>query len=144
MAPKVTNTNLLSTYTQVAQDKLGPLVVSAKNAALSTATTAKDVSFTVFSFFTKILDKYPPVKACVYSLAGLCAVPLAVFTGYAGLVAAVLFTIAGTIIAITQGSFLAFGAFVLFWFLVGALILASIVTFWFTSGYFALQVHSFL
>ncbi len=46
----------------------------------------------------------------------------------------------GTGIAVVQGGFLAFGAFVLSWFLIAALVIACIVTFWFTLAYFALEV----
>ncbi len=136
MAPK---TELL-TYAHVAQEKISPYVSSAKSAAVHSAVTAKDFVVGIAFFFTALLDKYPPLKAFVYTLLGAAALPLAVFGGYGLITGGVILTIAATIVGIVQGGFLAFGAFVLFWFLIGALALASIATFWFTVSYFSFQV----
>jgi hypothetical protein len=140
MAPKLQETTFIS-YANAAGQKLSPYVNTAKSAAVHTAVTAKDVTVSTVFFFKELLDRYPPIKAFVYTLAGASALPLAVFTGYGLITGAIILTIAATIIGITQGGFLAFGAFVLFWFLMGALLLASILTFWFTVSYFALQVN---
>ncbi|KAI9104830.1 hypothetical protein DFS34DRAFT_645527 [Phlyctochytrium arcticum] len=119
----------ISSLVQSAAGRLTPLIRSANYYAVSTLSTSKAV-----------LDRYPPLKAFVYTLGGAAAVPLAVFTGYGVATGAVILGIAGTAVTFVQGGFLAFGGFVLFWFLAGALILASILTFWFTLAYFAYQV----
>ena len=136
MAPKAP----VLSYANAAHEKLTPYISSAKTTAVKTAVSAKDALLSTLAFFKDILEKYPPVKAFIYTLAGAAALPVAVFTGYGLVTGAILFTIAATIIGVTQGGFLAFGAFILFWFLVGALIVASIATFVFTGSYFALQV----
>ncbi|KAJ3015650.1 hypothetical protein HKX48_004439 [Thoreauomyces humboldtii] len=87
-----------------------------------------------------ILDRYPPVKAFVYTIGATAAVPLAVFTGYGAATGAMVLGVAGTGVAMFQGGFLAFGAFWLAWWLLAALVIAAIVTFWFTLAYFAFQV----
>ena len=138
MAPKAPQ--ILSNYATTAHQKISPIVSSAKTAAVSTATQLKQNSLATVLFFKGLLDKYPPLKAFVYTLAGAAALPVAVFTGYGLITGASLLSIAATIIGITQGGFLALGAFILFWFLAGALGLALILTFWFTVSYFALQV----
>jgi hypothetical protein len=137
MAPK---TELL-TYAHVAQEKISPYVTSAKSAAVNSALTAKDYVLGIAVFFHALLDKYPPLKAFVYTLFGAAALPLAVFGGYGLITGGVILTIAATVIGIVQGGFLAFGAFVLFWFLLGALAVASIAAFWFTVSYFSFQVR---
>ncbi|KAI8817664.1 uncharacterized protein EV422DRAFT_540464 [Fimicolochytrium jonesii] len=106
-----------------------PIVQSAQGYALAVARTTKG-----------ILDAYPPVKAFVYTLGGAAAIPLAVFTTYGAATGAIVVGVAGTGVALVQGGFLAFGGFVLFWFLLGALIFAAISAFWFTVAYFAYQV----
>lgn len=138
MAPK---TELL-TYAHVAHEKISPYVTSAKSAAVNSALTAKDYVLGIAVFFNALLDKYPPLKAFVYTLFGAAALPLAVFGGYGLITGGVILTIAATVIGIVQGGFLAFGAFVLFWFLLGALAIASIAAFWFTVSYFSFQVRS--
>ena len=137
MAPK---TQVQQTYAQAVQENLTPLVSTDKNAAVSMVGTVKEGVTTAAYAVKNLLDKYPPLKAFVYTLAGAAAVPLAVFTGYGLLTAAVMLTIAAVIIGLAQGGFLAFGGFVLFWFLAGAVAVACILTFWFTLSYFALQV----
>ncbi|KAJ3105472.1 hypothetical protein HDU97_008088 [Phlyctochytrium planicorne] len=92
------------------------------------------------SYAKAILDRYPPLKAFVYTLAGTSAIPLAVFMAYAGIILAICLSVAGTGVALVQGGFMVFGGFVLFWFLAGAFIFTSIATFWFTAAYFAFQV----
>lgn len=131
----------LFTYANAAQEKLVPYVSSAKEAAVSTAVSAKDVVISLALFSKGLLDKYPPVKAFIYTLSASCALPLAVFIGYGLITGTIILTIASAIAGITQGGFLALGAFSVFWFLMGGLLLASIVTFWFTIGYFVLQVR---
>ncbi|KAJ3101374.1 hypothetical protein HDU96_009997 [Phlyctochytrium bullatum] len=87
-----------------------------------------------------VLDRYPPLKAFVYTLAGTSAIPLAVFLAYSAIVLSICLAVAGTGIAFVQGGFMVFGGFVLFWFLAGAFIFTSIATFWFTAAYFAYKV----
>ncbi|KAI8817195.1 uncharacterized protein EV422DRAFT_542825 [Fimicolochytrium jonesii] len=106
-----------------------PYLQSAQSLAVSAIYTSK-----------AILDRYPPVKAFVYTLGGAAAVPLAVFIGYGAATGAVVLGVAGTGVAMVQGGFLAFGGFFLFWWLAGALIFASIAAFWFTLAYFAFQL----
>jgi hypothetical protein len=64
------------------------------------------------------------------------AIPVLIFLSFVGTSAAVLLGIAGTSIFVVQGSVMAFAGFFLFWWLLGGLFLASVVTFWFTAGYF--------
>ncbi len=62
----------LSNFTTAVSNQIVPLVSKATGYASVALKTSKAV-----------LDKYPPVKAFVYTLAGASAVPVAVFTGYA-------------------------------------------------------------
>ncbi|KAI8912357.1 hypothetical protein DFJ77DRAFT_468084 [Powellomyces hirtus] len=114
---------------QAVTSRAGPLMSTAQAYAGSALSTSK-----------AILDRYPPLKAFVYTIGGASAIPLAVFTGYGAATGAMILGVAGTGVAMVQGGFLAFGGFVLFWFLAGAFILAAIATFWFTLAYFAYQV----
>ncbi|KAJ3086871.1 hypothetical protein HK102_012310 [Quaeritorhiza haematococci] len=111
------------------QAQVGPLVSTIKNYAVSSFVATK-----------AILDKYPPIKAFVYTLGAASAVPVACFTGYGAVTLGGCLAVAGTGVTLVQGGIMAFGGFILFWFLAGALVLASIVTFWFTAAYFAFQV----
>ncbi|KAJ3200850.1 hypothetical protein HDU67_001763 [Dinochytrium kinnereticum] len=104
------------------------------------ASAAHGYASTAASFAKAFLDKYPPIKAFVYTLAGTSAVPLAVFLGWAGIVLTICLAIAGTGVAFVQGGFMVFGGFILFWFLAGAFIFTAIATFWFTAAYFAYKV----
>ncbi len=131
------------TYANKAQERIVPYVSSAKEAAVSTAVSAKDVAISLVLFAKGLLDKYPPVKAFIYTLSAFCALPVAMFIGYGLITGTIILTLASAIVGITQGGFLAVGAFSIFWFLMGGLFLASFVTFWFTIGYFVLQVNSF-
>ncbi|KND02001.1 uncharacterized protein SPPG_02507 [Spizellomyces punctatus DAOM BR117] len=119
----------ISALVQSASGRVLPLISTAQSYAIATLSTSK-----------AILDRYPPLKAFVYTLGGAAAVPLAVFTGYGAATGAVVLGVAGTAVTFVQGGFLAFGGFILFWFLAGAFVLASILTFWFTLAYFAFQV----
>jgi hypothetical protein len=141
MAPK-TDINFY-TYANAAQEKLSPYVSSVKQVATVTVVSVRDVVQSSCSTFQTVLDKYPPVKAFFYSFAAVSALPLAFFACFVFITGAILLTIGSTFFAITQGSFMAFGAFVLFWFLLAALVAASIGSFWFTTGYFAFQVRSY-
>ncbi|KAJ3186209.1 hypothetical protein HDU85_007649 [Gaertneriomyces sp. JEL0708] len=114
---------------QSAAGRVMPLVGAAQSVALQTYTTSRAV-----------LNKYPPLKAFVYTLAAASAIPVSVFTGYALSAGAVVFGVAGTGAALVQGGVLAFGGFFLFWFLAGAFILACIAAFWFSLAYFAYQI----
>ncbi|RKO83189.1 hypothetical protein BDK51DRAFT_25878 [Blyttiomyces helicus] len=87
-----------------------------------------------------VLDRYPPIKSFVYTLGAASAIPVAVFTGYAATSGTIIVSIAGTWVAFVQGGFLLFGAFFLFWWLLGAFIVACISSFWFTMAYLAFQV----
>ena len=144
MAPRKaepTEANIF-TYANVAQEKIVPYVSSAKDAAVSTAMSAKDIFLSVAFFSKGLIDKYPPLKAFVYTLSASCALPLAVFIGYGLITGTIILTIASAVAGITQGGFLALGAFSIFWFLMAGFLLASVVTFWFTIGYFVLQVRN--
>ncbi|KAI8822367.1 uncharacterized protein EV422DRAFT_396002 [Fimicolochytrium jonesii] len=116
------------------------LVQSVAGQVMPLISTAQSYAVTAISTSKAILDRYPPIKAFVYTLGGAAAVPLAVFTGYGAATGAVVLGVAGTGVAMVQGGFLAFGGFVLFWFLAGALIFSAIATFWFTLAYFAFQI----
>ncbi|KAJ3311264.1 hypothetical protein HDV04_004173 [Boothiomyces sp. JEL0838] len=118
----------LSTWTTTAQEKLTPIVIGAKDAAISSYQTT-----------VKILDRYPPLKAFVVSLALFSSVPISFFLGFAGISAAIILGVAGTGVVVVQGTLLAFGAFFLFWWLLGALFFAGLATFWFSAGYFGLK-----
>ncbi|KAJ3309018.1 hypothetical protein HDU76_003749 [Blyttiomyces sp. JEL0837] len=104
------------------------------------ANSAKDLAVAGLVTSKAVLDKYPPIKAFVYTLAATSAIPLAVFAGFAGATLTGALAVAGTGVAVVQGGFLAFGGFILFFFLAGAFIVTSIATFWFTAAYFAFQV----
>ncbi|KAJ3193377.1 hypothetical protein HK101_004931 [Irineochytrium annulatum] len=87
-----------------------------------------------------VLDKYPPVKAFVYTLGATSAFPLLCFGGFATATLAGCVAVAGTGVAFVQGGFLLFGGFFAFWFLLGSFIFTCFASFWFTMSYFALQV----
>ncbi|KAI8589298.1 hypothetical protein BDZ88DRAFT_418379 [Geranomyces variabilis] len=122
---KIQSTSLVQSIT----GRVGPALSTVQSYAGTALSTSK-----------AILDRYPPVKAFVYTIAGASAVPIAIFTGYGAATGAMVLGVAGTGVAMVQGGFLAFGGFILFWFLAGAFILAAIATFWFTLAYFAYQV----
>jgi gas vesicle protein len=150
-----------------AQERLSPILSSAKNTAIETAEAfrddvdtaagaVKEVFDEVAEEFTEaakelyddireevkaILDKYPPVKVFVYSFAGAAALPFAVFVAAALMLAIFMLTIAIIIMGAIQSGFFALGGFILFWFLCGAVGIASFLTFWFSLGYFTLEVN---
>ncbi|KAJ3039823.1 hypothetical protein HDV00_011731 [Rhizophlyctis rosea] len=74
----------------------------------------------------QLMERYPPVKAFVYSFMATAAIPTTVFTGYSLTTGTIVGGIAGTIATVVQGCIMAFGAFFYFWWLVGAFIVASI------------------
>ncbi|KAJ3272818.1 hypothetical protein HDV01_005246 [Terramyces sp. JEL0728] len=128
--PKSSNTAIvtLSKWSTAAKENLTPVVVGARDAAISSYQTT-----------VKVLDRYPPLKAFVVSLALFSSVPISFFLGFAGVSGAIVLGVAGTGIVLVQGTLLAFGAFFLFWWLLGALFFAGLATFWFSAGYFGLK-----
>lgn len=72
-------------------------------------------------------------------LALFSAIPLAIFVGVSMASGTVVFATAGTGIALVQGSIMAFGGFILSFWLVGALIFAGLATSWFVAGYFGIK-----
>ncbi|KAJ3408498.1 hypothetical protein HDV05_004957 [Chytridiales sp. JEL 0842] len=119
----------LYSYGQKTVGAVTPYAVAAQQTVVNTVIAAK-----------AILDKYPPLKAFVYTLAATSAFPLSVFLGFALMTLMGCLAVAGTGVAFVQGGFLVFAGFVLFWFLAGSFIITSIATFWFTVAYFAFQV----
>jgi hypothetical protein len=95
---------------------------------------------------TANLGSIPPTQGncklklafCV-SLLLFSFVPISIFLAFIGVSGGIGLAVAGTGIAIVQGIAFAFGAFVLFWWLLGALFFAGLVTIWFTVGYFGLK-----
>ncbi|KAL2915193.1 hypothetical protein HK105_205300 [Polyrhizophydium stewartii] len=119
----------LSSWGTAAQQRIVPLAVATKDAAVTSVLYSKAV-----------LDRYPPLKAFVLALAAFSAVPVAVFVGFGTATGAVVLGVAGTGAAMAQGTMLAVASFVLFWFLLGALFFAGLTAFWFSAGYFGLKV----
>lgn len=89
---------------------------------------AKASAVTSFKQSQQVVEQYPPLKAFVVALAALSAIPLAIFLAFGATTGAVVLGIAGTGVALVQGSLLAFGGFFLFWFLIGALFFAGIAS----------------
>ncbi|KAJ3321075.1 hypothetical protein HDV06_004633 [Boothiomyces sp. JEL0866] len=119
----------LTTWTSTAQEKLTPIVVGAKDVAISSYQTTISTSKGIQSL----------TLAFVVSLALFSSVPISFFLGFAGISGAIILGVAGTGVVVVQGTLLAFGAFFLFWWLLGALFFAGLATFWFSAGYFGLK-----
>ncbi|KAI9366859.1 hypothetical protein DFJ73DRAFT_772022 [Zopfochytrium polystomum] len=99
----------------------------------------KDLTFTTARLAKGVLDRYPLLKAFVYTLTATSAVPIATFVGFLAVTLAVCLSVAGTGVVLVQGGFTVVAGFVLFWFLAGAFVLTCIATFWLTAGYVAYQ-----
>ncbi|TPX41971.1 hypothetical protein SeMB42_g03117 [Synchytrium endobioticum] len=100
----------------------------------------RDYAKAVFHYVVRMVDEYPPLKAFMYSLAASSAIPLAVFAGYSTITFLGAGAVAVTGLALVQGGFVLFGAFWLFWFLLGSVAVALITTFWFTLAYTGYKV----
>lgn len=89
-----------------------------------------------------LLTVTPPhsLQAFVYTLVSASAVPVACFSGYVAMTGGGVLAVASTGAAMVQAGFMAFGAFAVSWFLLGAFILASVLTFWFTLAWVAFQL----
>ncbi|KAI8849568.1 hypothetical protein BC829DRAFT_184319 [Chytridium lagenaria] len=89
-----------STYTkfynlgQKSVERVAPIVLAAQSYAM-----------TAIMFLKAFLDKYPPVKAFVYTLAGTSAIPLAVFIGWSAVVLGICLAIAGYRCCVRPGWF---------------------------------------
>ncbi|KAI8805466.1 hypothetical protein BJ742DRAFT_407857 [Cladochytrium replicatum] len=101
---------------------------------------AKDYTLNAARMFHTFLGKYPPLKMFVYSVVATSAIPIATFIGFTSLTLGGTLAFAGTGVALVQGGILAFCGFILFWFLVGAFILACIASFWLCAIWLALQI----
>ena len=103
-------------------------------------TKATQVSTHLAHQANTFLQRYPPLKAFAYSVAATSAIPVSLFAGYATSTLGGLSFIAGTTVTLIETGFLAFGAFVLSWFLLAAFVLSAIFTFWFSVVYFSYSV----
>eukprot|EP00842_Homolaphlyctis_polyrhiza_P005854 jgi/Hompol1/626/HPOL_005374-RA len=108
---------------------LAPAISSAKASVVGGA-----------SYINAVLNRYPPLKALVAAAALFCALPLAVFLGFAAVTSSVVLGVAGVGVALVEGTLLSVAGFVLFWFVVGALFFAGFTAFWFSVAYFGLRV----
>ena len=101
---------------------------------------AKRTTTTAVTGFGSVLESYPVLKAFVFTMGATSAVPLIIFAMVTLSGGAFVLGLAGSTVALVQGSFLALSSFVLSFFLLGSLAVASIATFWFAAGYFGLSV----
>ncbi|KAJ3253236.1 hypothetical protein HK104_007283 [Borealophlyctis nickersoniae] len=89
----------------------------------------------------ELMERFPPLKCFVYTMAAASAVPVSVFLGYGAATGSVVLGVAGTIVTVVQGFILAIGAFFLFWWLLGAFAVACVTTFWFSGGYLVYSAY---
>ncbi|KAJ3133940.1 hypothetical protein HK100_004010 [Physocladia obscura] len=101
---------------------------------------ASDFANTGATAIKQILDRYPPLKAFALSFTATSALPVGVFAAITGSAFLGGIAVAGTLFALFQGFVLAAAGFVLFWFLLGALVFSGVVGGSVAVVYFGLHI----
>lgn len=93
----------------------------------------------IFGRIYDFLNRVPPLKYGVYTMAALSAIPLAVFLGFLGISFAVLCCIATVVVSLLEGGAVLIGGT----FLVPTLFVAGITTFFIVGAFFLAWLASF-
>ncbi|RUS13763.1 hypothetical protein BC937DRAFT_94823 [Endogone sp. FLAS-F59071] len=93
----------------------------------------------IFGRIYDFLNKVPPLKYGVYTMAALSAIPLATFLGFLGISFAVLCGIATVVVSLLEGGAVLIGGT----FLIPTLFVAGVITFFIVGGFLLAWVASF-